>query len=177
MCEKTSICTEPQSSQPSGKPDCPTPARPFVRYPNVGTPSGVNNSRASGDLPIRSEHPVEEGEHIVALHGPTHGRQGDEENPAVAGRRESRVQHRDDPPVGGGPDEAADALREQGGGPRQVDQLEGLASGALPTGLEQWVVGTAEREAVHRHEAERTPGDVDSLPEPERREEARRLVL
>ena len=69
-----------------------------------------------------------------------------------------------------------DPWAKQGGGPREVDQLEGTAAGPGPAGLEQGIVGPGERQPVQRHQGQRPARDVDALPEAEGGEEARGLV-
>ena len=65
---------------------------------------------------------------LVAVLGAAHRGEGVDEVPAVAGLGEAGVEHGDDAAVGGGADQAAGALGEEGGGAGEVDEAEGRRS-------------------------------------------------
>ena len=109
---------------------------------DVGAASRIEvrrrGSRASARGPAAQSPAGDPGQRLAddgRVGGGPHRRQAGLEEPAVAGRRQPRVEHGDDAAVGGGADQPAGALGEQQRGVGGGDLHEAVAAGLLDRAL------------------------------------------
>ena len=135
----------------------------------------IVSSASQADL-RRSSAARTRAESVVDQNGGSEARR----NPGVPCRRHPRVEHRDDAPVVDAAQQPARALGEQQRGVAGGHGHEPVAAvggdGALPR-RDQRIVGPGERNPVDQHQRQGRAGHVDALPQRQRAEQRRLVVL